>query len=349
MANKYYITAVAINDGSSELAHHGIKGMRWGIRRTAAQLGHTARTKRKRAKALKKARATRKKQNEEIDRAIAKSDTKTLRKYAQEGKLTDKQIERFQKQFDMNQKISELDLQKARNSSAKIQEMANKMGNVSNMMDKGINMYNDIAKIHNAMNPDNPMQVVGQNFIDANQIAATKLQNANNLRIQQATKKKLDAADKAEKDANRKRIQDRVNGFLGRGKDGKNGEAEGSNKDSSDSGENSKGKTNKTETSSQNKPREKDQQERDEDDARKWEQEKQERSASAKRMDDNIRSTGGSYSNIYKQARESLRKNDDLWSADADRARTIMALSQMADSGSDYAKSELEKLLRNGK
>lgn len=43
-----------------ELCHHGIKGMKWGVRRTAAQLGHKVkqhRTKKKRTAALEKARA----------------------------------------------------------------------------------------------------------------------------------------------------------------------------------------------------------------------------------------------------------------------------------------------------
>ncbi len=44
-----------------ELYHHGIKGMKWGVRRTAAQLGHYVRSKktaRKRKAALEKARKT---------------------------------------------------------------------------------------------------------------------------------------------------------------------------------------------------------------------------------------------------------------------------------------------------
>lgn len=38
-----------------ELYHHGIKGMKWGIRRTPAQLGHTTETAKKAASAVGKA------------------------------------------------------------------------------------------------------------------------------------------------------------------------------------------------------------------------------------------------------------------------------------------------------
>ena len=35
---------------NQELTHHGVKGMRWGVRRTPAQLGHKTTTKRKKLK-----------------------------------------------------------------------------------------------------------------------------------------------------------------------------------------------------------------------------------------------------------------------------------------------------------
>lgn len=52
------------NYSDNYLAHYGVLGMKWGVRRTAAQLGNHVRTKRtqvKRKQSLAKARATREK------------------------------------------------------------------------------------------------------------------------------------------------------------------------------------------------------------------------------------------------------------------------------------------------
>lgn len=52
------------NYSDDYLAHYGVKGMKWGVRRTAAQLGNRIRGKRaqaKRKQSLAKARATREK------------------------------------------------------------------------------------------------------------------------------------------------------------------------------------------------------------------------------------------------------------------------------------------------
>ena len=111
MAMTYY----AVTDDPNELAHWGIKGMKWGIRRTDAQLGHPRHTgsKRPRSIAYKKAQA---KLSASMRNGIKKVETKWktynspqakearfMKKAMQQarngtlkyGKLTDKQVQRI--------------------------------------------------------------------------------------------------------------------------------------------------------------------------------------------------------------------------------------------------------------
>lgn len=86
-----------ISMGDYELYHHGIKGQKWGIRRTAAQLGHRV------AKAASVAGRSISKAGKAAGKAIAKS-TEQHRKEAQEkryykklkkkrlSQMTDKEI-----------------------------------------------------------------------------------------------------------------------------------------------------------------------------------------------------------------------------------------------------------------
>lgn len=66
-----------------ELYHYGVLGMKWGVRRTAAQLGHQIKTRRvakKRKQSLEKARKTKaenKKAAEERQKLLAKGKIKT--------------------------------------------------------------------------------------------------------------------------------------------------------------------------------------------------------------------------------------------------------------------------------
>lgn len=100
-----------------ELYHHGVKGMKWGIRRTAAQLGHPLRNRRikkQRKAALEKARKVRQ-QNAEYEKgkqnALKKGTATDVLKY--KGDLTNEQMQSAITRITLEQNLSRLQPQKA--------------------------------------------------------------------------------------------------------------------------------------------------------------------------------------------------------------------------------------------
>lgn len=95
-----------------ELYHHGIKGMKWGIRRTAAQLGHPIRTRRikkQRKAALEKARKVRREKAEYEagkQNALKKGTANDILKY--KGDLTNEQMQSAITRITLEQNLSKL-------------------------------------------------------------------------------------------------------------------------------------------------------------------------------------------------------------------------------------------------
>lgn len=77
-----------------ELYHYGVKGMKWGVRRTAAQLGHVVKTGAKKAKVG-------------IDHVRTKRAAKKLRKKPI-SKLTDVELEQRLKRLELEKRVSDL-------------------------------------------------------------------------------------------------------------------------------------------------------------------------------------------------------------------------------------------------
>lgn len=78
---EYYIV-------NGELYHHGIKGMKWGVRRTAAQLGHVV-ARRKKAHAAKKADNEKKKAAEKEAAAKKKAEEAAKAEAARPKKVSE--------------------------------------------------------------------------------------------------------------------------------------------------------------------------------------------------------------------------------------------------------------------
>lgn len=92
----------------NELYHHGVLGMKWGVRRTPAQLGTGRKQKKQRADNLAKARKTKAERKE----ALAKGRIKP-------SKMTDAELKKEISRMQLEKSYIELKSQTGRNNTGK--------------------------------------------------------------------------------------------------------------------------------------------------------------------------------------------------------------------------------------
>lgn len=156
---------------NNTLSHHGIKGMKWGIRRTPAQLGHKPSGKRKKLKSspgaverVKKALA-RHKQAAEAKKAKKQAEEEVKEQKSREeilkrgsasevmslkGKISNSELQSAVNRLNLERQLSDLS-SKDNPKKDKLSETMDKVDKLNQNTKKGIDAYNTVAKILNSL------------------------------------------------------------------------------------------------------------------------------------------------------------------------------------------------------
>ena len=212
------------------LAHHGILGQKWGVRRyqnpdgsltaagkkryaidedgkirklTGSERRAIEKSDKQRAAALEKARKARVEKaeyNKQKAEAIKSGDASKIEKYFND--LTPAEMKEATDRINTKQNFQKLlnnEAQLIANGKTKTDSLVDKMGKFTDFADKGIKVYNVIAKINNAFNSDAYMP----------QIDGTWAGDRKKELAKEAKKEAKEAAEERENAAKRKKEQAR--------------------------------------------------------------------------------------------------------------------------------------------
>lgn len=117
----------------NELYHHGIKGMKWGVRRTPAQLGHdTGGVDLQKAKKKVEAANTIVNESQNINRKVSgRKQRKIQKQQVQNAKtMTDQELRERVNRLNMEQQYARLSAEQMSAGKTNVDAMLNRVGTV---------------------------------------------------------------------------------------------------------------------------------------------------------------------------------------------------------------------------
>lgn len=135
---------------NNELYHHGIKGMKWGVRRTPAQLGHdTGGVDLQKAKKKVDAANTIVNETRNINNNVSKKQAKKAQKQkmAEVKSMSDKELRERVNRLNMEQQYMRMSSEQMNVGRANVNSVLNNVGTVVNVASSALAIAVAIQKL----------------------------------------------------------------------------------------------------------------------------------------------------------------------------------------------------------
>lgn len=164
---------------NKELYHHGILGMKWGVRRTPAQLGHTPSSNGSKVSSSvnKKSRTSFFKKKRRSSKGDDSDDIETKKQkilksrsprelYKNADLFTTQELQSAYNRLQLERNIASLSPKEISKGEQYVNNAINFGRKANDLTDVGTKMYNNVAKVYNAFSAngkDKPLPIIGEN------------------------------------------------------------------------------------------------------------------------------------------------------------------------------------------